>query len=68
MARQLDGKWVYEGLAEIIEPRHTALVIVDIQNDFCSPQGAEPTRKAKTSPSFSPLLGPKSGWRRGLRV
>jgi nicotinamidase-related amidase len=39
MARQIGGKWVYESLAEIIEPRRTALVVVDMQNDYCSPQG-----------------------------
>ena len=37
MARHIDGKWVFDSLAEIIEPQHTALVVVDIQNDFCSP-------------------------------
>ena len=59
MARQLDRKWVYEGLAEIIEPRHTALVIVDIQNDFCSPQGAEPTRKAEDITLIQSCIGPQ---------
>lgn len=31
---------VYERLEEIADPRHSALVIIDPQHDFCSPQGA----------------------------
>jgi nicotinamidase-related amidase len=31
---------VYQSLEEIISPRHTTLVIVDMQNDLCHPDGA----------------------------
>ena len=34
------GKSVYTTLAELVRPRHTALVVVDMQRDFCSPGGA----------------------------
>jgi ureidoacrylate peracid hydrolase len=33
------GRKVFTTLAEMAEPRHTALVLVDIQNDFCSKGG-----------------------------
>jgi nicotinamidase-related amidase len=33
------GKKVYETLAELTDPSRTALVIVDVQNDFCHPDG-----------------------------
>jgi ureidoacrylate peracid hydrolase len=31
---------VYGSLAEIADPSHSALIIIDVQHDFCSPQGA----------------------------
>jgi nicotinamidase-related amidase len=33
---EVDGKQIFSTLEELVEPRHTALVIVDMQNDFCS--------------------------------
>ena len=33
------GKQVYESLREVIDPRHTAIVIVDMQKDYCSLDG-----------------------------
>lgn len=33
------GVRFYDRLDEILEPAHTALLIVDMQNDFCSPGG-----------------------------
>lgn len=39
MAKTIFGKEVYMTLEEIVSPRHTALIIVDAQNDFCSPGG-----------------------------
>lgn len=33
------GKPVYDSLAEIVVPTHSALVVVDMQNDFCHPDG-----------------------------
>jgi nicotinamidase-related amidase len=39
MARIVFGKEVLTTLRELVLPRHTALIIVDAQNDFCSPGG-----------------------------
>jgi len=33
-------KRVYTALEELVAPRHTALVVVDMQRDFCQPGGA----------------------------
>ena len=38
------GKTVFTTLQEIIAPAHTALVLVDFQNDFCHPDGKVPSR------------------------
>lgn len=37
---EVDGKQVYSTLEELIEPEHTALLVVDMQRDFCLPGGA----------------------------
>ena len=37
--KEICGKQVYDSLGEIVNPKHTALVVVDVQNDFCSPDG-----------------------------
>ena len=37
--RTIQGKKVFETMAEIVNPQHTALLIMDMQNDFCSPEG-----------------------------
>ena len=33
------GKQVCETLAEVLDPRRAALLVVDVQNDYCSPDG-----------------------------
>jgi len=33
------GKEILEGLDELVEPRRSALLVIDVQNDFCSPGG-----------------------------
>ncbi|MBI2862827.1 MAG: cysteine hydrolase [Chloroflexi bacterium] len=43
---EVDGKLVYETLAEIVQPEHTAVVVVDMQNDYCAP-GGETTRAGR---------------------
>ncbi len=35
----IGNKRVYTTLAELIDARHTAVVVVDMQNDFCKPGG-----------------------------
>lgn len=37
---ELDGKEVFSELSEIVDPSHTALVLVDMQRDFVEPEGA----------------------------
>jgi len=37
--REIDGIRFYDRLEEIVAPAHTALLVVDMQNDFCSPGG-----------------------------
>ncbi len=37
---EIDGKQVFTELSELVDPRHTALVVVDMQRDFCTPAGA----------------------------
>jgi len=37
---EVDGKQVFTELEELVDPGHTALVVVDMQRDFCSPGGA----------------------------
>jgi len=35
----LDGKEIFETPEELVLPQHTALLIHDMQNDFCAPSG-----------------------------
>lgn len=37
---EVNGKQVFTELAELVDPRHAALVVVDMQRDFCKPGGA----------------------------
>jgi nicotinamidase-related amidase len=37
---EVDGKQVFTELAELVDPRHAALVVVDMQRDFCTSGGA----------------------------
>jgi nicotinamidase-related amidase len=37
---EIDGKQVLTELAELVDPRHAALVLVDMQRDFVEPDGA----------------------------
>lgn len=39
MVIEINGKKVFDTLEEIIDPRHTAIIVVDVQNDFCSEGG-----------------------------
>jgi len=33
------NRQVLDALPELVDPRHAAVVVIDIQNDFCSPKG-----------------------------
>ena len=37
--QQLPTTLPYESLAEVLDPSHTALVVVDMQNDYCTSRG-----------------------------
>jgi nicotinamidase-related amidase len=37
---EVAGKQVFTELAELVDPAHTALVVVDMQRDFCCPGGS----------------------------
>ena len=37
--RTVNGREIYSTIEEILAPAHTALVIVDMQNDMCHPEG-----------------------------
>jgi hypothetical protein len=37
--REFAGRHVYDRLEEIVAPKHTALLVVDMQNDFCDAAG-----------------------------
>jgi len=37
--RQIEGIAFYDRIEEIVAPAHTALIVVDMQNDFCTPGG-----------------------------
>jgi nicotinamidase-related amidase len=37
---EIEGKQVFTELSELVDPRHTAVVVVDMQKDFCTPGGA----------------------------
>lgn len=39
MSKIVFGKEVFTTLEELVLPQHTALIVVDVQNDFCSPGG-----------------------------
>jgi ureidoacrylate peracid hydrolase len=39
MPKKILGKEIYRSLEETVKPEHTALVVVDMQNDFCSDAG-----------------------------
>jgi nicotinamidase-related amidase len=36
---EVNGKRVFTELSELVDPRHAALVVVDMQRDFCTPGG-----------------------------
>lgn len=35
----INGKQVLESISELVSPRHTVLLVHDMQNDFCTPGG-----------------------------
>lgn len=60
--REFAGRQVYDQLHEIVGPQHTALLVVDMQNDFCAPTGvfgkggADVARISVAVPAIAGLL------------
>lgn len=48
--REIANKLVYDTLEEVVRPRHTALLVVDMQNEFCSPDGVPGKNGADVAP------------------
>lgn len=46
-------KRVLRGLPDVVDPAHTALLIIDMQNDFCHPEGVMAQRGADISANQS---------------
>jgi nicotinamidase-related amidase len=60
--REFAGRNVYDQLEEIVDPVHTALLVVDMQNDFCEPAGvfgkggADVARISAVEPAIAKVL------------
>jgi len=54
MSKVVFGKELLTTLSELVSPKHTALVIVDAQNDFCSPGGCI----ARLNPAITGIMKP----------
>ncbi len=48
--RRIENKLVYDTLDEIVAPERTALIVVDMQNEFCSPDGIPGKNGANVKP------------------
>jgi nicotinamidase-related amidase len=66
--RNVFGKLVYDTLEEKLDPTHTAIIVVDMQNDLCKPRGRSnspqgPSPNMAIVPALSNLLriGRQSG-------
>lgn len=40
--KEIHGKQVFDSLAEVVDPEHTAVLVVDMQNDLAHPDGLGP--------------------------
>lgn len=69
---ELHGKQVLTEIAELVAPMHTALLVVDMQNDCCTDggaferQGADTTMYRQSVPRIARLL--EAARRDGVRV
>jgi len=70
--KQIFGKQVYDSLGEVVSPAHTAILVVDMQKDFCSPRGYfdkagfDITPAQRIMPNIIKLID--EGRKRGARV
>jgi nicotinamidase-related amidase len=56
---EIEGKQVFTELAELVDPAHSALLVVDMQRDFCETGGAfdEPGVDLSMYPPLIPRIG-----------
>ena len=60
---EIEGKTVLTELEELIDPAHTALIVIDMQRDFIEPEGLfgslgiDLSMYAKSRPRLAALLG-----------
>jgi hypothetical protein len=61
----IDGQQVFTETAELVDPAHTALVVIDPQNDFCAKAGifACSGKDMSGVPRRDPRLRPAGGRR-----
>ena len=64
---EIDGKQVFTELAELVDPEHTALIVVDMQRDFCAPGWAFDRRGIDIS-MYPPVIPRLAGLIEGARV
>jgi nicotinamidase-related amidase len=66
------GKQVFSTLQEVVDPKHTAILVIDMQKDYCSPggyfdkAGIDITHAQKTLPNMIRLID--EGRKRGVKV
>jgi nicotinamidase-related amidase len=53
---EVHGRQVFTEIEEIVDPRHTALIVIDMQNDFCS-EGGLMHQIGKDLSMMKPMLG-----------
>ena len=60
MTTKIGNREFYSSLDEMIQPKHTALVVIDMQNDFCATNGWLASLGADVSPTRKPITPIKS--------
>lgn len=58
--RQVDSRWIYDTLEELVDPSHTALLLIDIQKDFCAVGGTFDQGGYDVS-FYEPMIGRTAG-------
>ena len=64
---EVAGKQVYTTLDELVDPRHTALLVIDMQRDFCAAGGAFDRLGIDIS-MYPPMIGNVAGLIAGARA
>ena len=70
--KEISGKQVYSTLTEVVNPKHTAILVIDMQKDFCSKggyfdkAGIDITNGQKTLPRMIRLVD--AGRENGVKI